>query len=193
MNLPTIKEVYNNVASTYDSEYQQEQYILDELRTGELLDNLYPHWDIISQGIGTGQDYFMASPLVEGCTMIGLDISEEMLKIAKAKYPDIITQVWDCSEPFPGRADTILSLYGTINYVGLQSFIRQIQVSGANKFFGVMFSPTYRPALAPHLVKYYTIEEVYRAFDEAKLRMTLRPLHQYETFDTANYWVISSA
>lgn len=182
---------YNEVASSYDDEYQVEKYRKDEERTAELLREIEPSGFIICQGIGTGQDFEMINPGPNDL-VLGLDISEEMLKRAKEKFPLLQTQLWDCGNVYPAHADVVVSLYGTINYVGLHSFIDQIRASGAKKFFGVMFSPEYLPPLAPEHVKHYSLEDVDEMFEMYDIEYRITPLFG-KHFVRQNYWVIRNA
>ena len=187
----TMAAWYNEVAPGYDAEYQVKKYRLDEERTAQLLREIEPSGFIICQGIGTGQDYEMIDPSPEDL-VLGLDISEEMLKRAKEKFPLLQTQLWDCSNVYPANADVIVSLYGTINYVGLESFINQIRASGAKKFCGVMFSPEYLPPLAPEYVKHYSLEDIEEMFETSGVDYKIDPLFG-KHFVRQNYWVIRNA
>ncbi len=187
----TVQQIYDQVAPIYDEVYQQEKYRNDELRTAELLSEINPSGFIICQGIGTGQDFEMINPGPDDL-VLGLDISPEMLKIAREKFPQLQTQVWDCNNVYPANADTVISLYGTINYVGLESFCEQIVASGAKKFFGVMFSPLYVPELAPQHTKWYKLQEIDDIMESYGLYWEVIPLFG-DDYYSQDYWVIRNA
>lgn len=183
-----LVEQYNTIAPTYDAEYQVEKYRKDEERTAEFLRSINPSGFIICQGIGTGQDYEMLNPGPDDI-VLGLDISEEMLKRAREKFPLLQTQLWDCAKVYPAHADVVVSLYGTINYAGLHTFINQIRASGAKKFCGVMFSPQYLPPLGTDYVRHYWYEEICDMFDQYDIPFRLDPLFGTSLRDQ-NYWVL---
>jgi len=186
----SIEKLYDEEADHYDTDYQQEQYRNDEKQTTQHIKRLGPLGSVISQGIGTGQDIEIAGLEQQPKDMfLGLDISQKMIDEAKKKYPNHNFRKWNCKEVFPQRADTILSLFGTINYVSLSSFFEQIISSGSTTFCGVMFSPNYNPPLGSEYVTHYTRDQVEALAEGHALSIDFRPLYKEWKED---YWVITN-
>ncbi len=186
----SLEQLYDNVANQYDDEYQQEKWLNDELQTAKHLRLLQPYGNVLSLGCGTGQDITIGG--FESQSFVGLDNSTNMLKQAMGKFPGYKFIKWDCSLTFDAKADTVVSLFGTINYVGLPHFIKQILESGATKFFGVLFSPKYKPSLGHDYCTYYTSAQIESVFKDAGLDFKICGLFDNVSFDDNDYWVINS-
>ena len=184
-----LEQLYDSVADGYDKEYQQAQYARDEQQTAKLLQKLKPYGRVLSLGCGTGQDIDIGNFVKQ--YFVGLDNSINMLSKAMVKYPGYTFAKWDCSTPYPNMSDTVVSLFGTINYVGINSFTDQIQQSCAFKWFGVMFSPQYKPGLGSEHCTYYHPVEIREAFAKIGREVHIRALFGGSLL-AEDYWVISS-
>ena len=190
MNSEKLESLYDSVANNYDEEYQQEKWRVDELRTAYHLRKLQPYGMTLSLGCGTGQDIEIGG--FKPNQFIGLDNSINMLAQAMRKFPGYRFSKWDCSVTFDFPANTIVSLFGTINYVGLEHFIAQIEESCAEQYFAVVFSPKYKPALGHDCCVYYTPTQIQSMFEDHGLYCKIDGLFDNISFDENDYWVISS-
>jgi hypothetical protein len=186
----TLERLYDEIAKEYDKEYQQEKWQQDEIQTAKHLRLLQPYGNVLSLGCGTGQDIVIGD--FKNDQFTGIDNSVNMLKCALEKFPGYKFAKWDCSETFDVRADTVVSLFGTINYVGLESFIDQIIKSKATSFFGVMFSPRYKPSLGSEFCTYYTLPQIEQLFTNNGFACKVLGLFDDIDFADNDYWVISS-
>lgn len=79
--------VYNQIADMYDNEYGISSYIDD------FLDLVNKNGKILDVGCGPGKDsHYIVS---KGFDVVGIDLSEEMIKIAKKNFPEIDFRVMD--------------------------------------------------------------------------------------------------
>lgn len=186
----SLEKLYDEVANWYDEEYQQDKWRDDEQQTAKHLRLLQPYGLVLSLGCGTGQDIEIGG-LKPQC-FIGLDNSANMLMQAMKKFPGYAFSKWDCSITFDAQADTVISLFGTINYVGLEQFVAQVVESNATKFFGVMFSPKYKPALGSEFCTYYTPTQIQSIFQDHGLDCKLVGLFDNIGFDDNDYWIVTS-
>lgn len=186
----SLENLYDKIADQYDNEYQQQKWLDDEIQTAHHLRLLQPYGNVLSLGCGTGQDIIIGDFTAQN--FIGLDNSTNMLKQAIGKFPGYTFVKWDCSLTFKQSANTVVSLFGTINYVGLEQFIDQIAESNARDYFGVMFSPRYKPALGSEYCKYYTKLQIEDMFKQAGYLCRVFGLFDNVEFDQNDYWVISS-
>ncbi|HLD57714.1 MAG TPA: class I SAM-dependent methyltransferase, partial [archaeon] len=106
------RELYNHLSQTYDS--RQENPATLFLRKKELgLIRRFSKGLVVDLGCGTGHHLNLAE------NVIGLDISEKMLNIAKSKNKPL-TQGNIKNLPFKdASADTIYYFFSTLNFVGL--------------------------------------------------------------------------
>jgi len=82
--------VYNQIAAMYDNEYGISSYIND------FLNLVNKNGRILDVGCGPGKDsHYIAS---EGFEVVGVDLSEEMIRIAKKNFPRIDFRIMDMRE-----------------------------------------------------------------------------------------------
>ena len=80
--------IYNKIAKLYDVKFSNPSKFIDEF-----IDLVAKNGKILDIGCGTGTDAgYMAS---KGFEIIGIDLSEEMLKAAKKKFPHIDFRIAD--------------------------------------------------------------------------------------------------
>lgn len=105
-----VKAGYNVAAKNYSSEFRDqfknEQHLL------ELVTLLKPSSTILDVGCGAGKpiDNYLVS---NGMNVIGIDISEAQIELAKSYVPDATYEVRDMSELKDGEyeVDAIVSFY----------------------------------------------------------------------------------
>lgn len=104
-----IKQGYNKTAEDYDAKRNQ----FNNNKYFEKLNSLlHPHSTILDIGCGAGKpvdSYFVN----KGHKVIGIDISEKMIGLAKHNVPDAQFKVEDMSELKPGEyhVDAVVSFY----------------------------------------------------------------------------------
>lgn len=119
------KADYNLIAKYYDT------VIGAGFETGEYLYKIVrKHFgkndlkSVLELGCGTGENLKAFGNKID---LTGIDISSEMIKIAKEKIPHADLKVKDIREyKFPGKFDLILCLYDTINHITLFSDWKKI-------------------------------------------------------------------
>ena len=106
------RELYNHLAETYNQRQDSPATII--LRKKEVaLMRKFCHGLVVDLGCGTGYHLDFTD------NVIGLDISEKILKVAKLKSKPLL-QGDMVNLPFKKScADTICCFYGTLNFVGL--------------------------------------------------------------------------
>ena len=111
MTLPlNASQLYDTLASSYDARFQSKVALIEnELATANL-----PTRNVLDLGCGTGLylDYCQPSGYV------GLDISQDMLAVARAKFTDAKFIQSDMSAiPLPDNSvDAVVSLFGSFSY-----------------------------------------------------------------------------
>ena len=78
-------EIYDDIAEEYANVFDNDTS--DNIYLDEFLSSLAPHSRILDLGCGTGRNtaYFHE----KGFSVVGVDFSSEMLRIAREKYPNI--------------------------------------------------------------------------------------------------------
>ncbi|MCR5445606.1 MAG: bifunctional demethylmenaquinone methyltransferase/2-methoxy-6-polyprenyl-1,4-benzoquinol methylase UbiE [Bacteroidales bacterium] len=123
---------FDKIARTYDRLNRLMTLGLDRCWRKRAVKGL--HGEILDVACGTGD---MAVNLVrQGCTVTGVDISEEMLAIAKQKAPDATYIVADAEQlPFEDKTfDAVTCAFGVRNFLhlkqGLDEMIRVLKPGG---------------------------------------------------------------
>ncbi len=185
-----IKTIYNCIAEKYDSTYQQDRFLLDEQQAAKYLRALQPYGSVLSLGCGTGQDIEIGD--IPSKDFVGLDISTSMLSVAKAKYPNYNFVEWNCEYLYDYQADTVIGMFGVINYTSLNKFLDQINHSKAKKFLGIIFSPIYVPELGSELSQYYSLDDIEYIMKAKNISYNIAGLYPDLPMSENNYWVIYS-
>lgn len=119
-------EAYEGFASLYD-------IFMDNIDYSAWADYIKRIWDrfgidpelVCDIGCGTGS--VTAALAGEGCDMIGIDISEEMLAIAREKSPDSLFLCQDMqSFELYGTVGSIISVCDSVNYITEPSGLLQV-------------------------------------------------------------------
>ena len=111
-------ENYTGFAEVYDEMMvnipylQWEDYLLQLL----YLNNVKPDASILELGCGTGTMTALLSE--DGFDISGIDLSEDMLRIAREKYPEIVFDRMDMRElAVEKKKDVIISVADSMNYL----------------------------------------------------------------------------
>lgn len=112
-----IIDYFDYLAKDYDSFYKdklsQRENRIVEKRLREIADEK----DILDLGCGTGLTLSLCNPL----SYLGVDISPNMIKIAKNKYPKSKFIIGDLNNEFLEKLrssyDVIISLFSSLSYV----------------------------------------------------------------------------
>ena len=114
-----IENYYNTLAHTYDNYYADEISSAEDFIVGKHLSKLIkPNSSVLDCGCGTG----LAKTLISSipCNYTGVDISNEMLEMAKRKHPNDTFIHGDIEKmPYLDSAsfDNIISLNGAFSHV----------------------------------------------------------------------------
>lgn len=123
---------FDTIARTYDRLNRLMTFGLDRRWRKRALRGI--QGNVLDVACGTGD---MAVSLVErGCTVTGVDISEEMLAIARQKAPMVTFMIADAEHlPFPDASfDAVTCAFGVRNFVhleqGLNEMLRVLKPGG---------------------------------------------------------------
>ena len=97
---------------------------------------------------------------IESEGFLGADISTGMLAQAQNKYPGYGFVQKDARTPFKGSWDTVLAIFGLVNYVGLDVVLARFKEVEASKLFMVMFAPQYAPSIVNTELHHYSAHQV---------------------------------
>ena len=139
-----LSQFYDALAPQYDALYVDTiHYVEDEL-VWQLSESIGPLGKVLSVGCGTGNDISILR--LEPEKSVCVDFSKNMLRIARKKYPEYRFELHDVTQsPFRYNADTVVALYGVVNYIGMRAFVRQVFQSGATKFIAILYANGYTP------------------------------------------------
>ena len=145
-----IKNIYNQIADTYDSRYKKPLHFVEEEIIAEHLPNLYPHSKVLDVGCGTANMITVGQFTSE--QYFGIDISENMVDIARQKYPDYSFENLDGRESVgDGEWDLALYVFGQLNYMHLEPWIQSL-CANVNMFNGEFLAVVYAQGYQPNYV-----------------------------------------
>lgn len=105
-----VKAGYNKAAKNYSSEFRDQ--FKSEKHLARLVEILRPGSDILDVGCGAGKpiDSYLIS---KGMKVVGIDISESQIELAKSYVPEARYQVRDMSELIDNeyQVDAVVSFY----------------------------------------------------------------------------------
>ena len=111
-------KAYTGFAEVYDEMMDNIPYLEWEAYLLQLLymNNVKPDGRIIELGCGTGTMTALLSEI--GLDISGIDLSEDMLKIARKKHPEITFAMADMREfTLEQKADAMISIADSMNYM----------------------------------------------------------------------------
>lgn len=203
----SLSDLYDEAAPTYDAGYRKTINYVEEWLIHEQIEMLYPLGRVLSLGCGTGHDITMCQLEPEG--FFGIDISAGMIRQAQQKYPNYKFMQRDVKKPIGSRWDTVLGIFGVVNYAGLDVVVERFKETGAKKMFLVMFAPQYTPEISNAGFRHYSEHQVRELLCGFKVNMTglsfplpddeamsLNQLYEAQRalmhgLDGCNYWVVS--
>ncbi|MEG3437281.1 methyltransferase domain-containing protein [Pannus brasiliensis CCIBt3594] len=112
MNESRVREQYNQLATRYDRRWHR--YISNTLSFLKIWARIAPTDSVLDVACGTGEFERLISRENPAQNMVGVDISEEMLKIARQKLQSYANVRFQCASasalPFPDASfDTVIS------------------------------------------------------------------------------------
>lgn len=165
------KEIYDELSKTYDQLYvegQNNPYMEDEREASEYFQKYSIWWNdgasvrIVSLGCGTGQDVqIMGYPDPE--LFVGYDISEEMLKRARIKYPEYDFKAHNCEVLLNHNCDLLVSIFGAPNYLGANTLLKHYDWMGAKHAFFIFYNENYEDGVIDGYHR-YTKEDLVQIF-----------------------------
>ncbi|WP_118985367.1 class I SAM-dependent methyltransferase [Photorhabdus sp. CRCIA-P01] len=114
-----VEKYYDNVSRKYDDLYLDAvSRAEDNIIQKKLLKITKPGDNILDLGCGTGLGYSLLNGI--DCNYIGIDISKNMISIAREKFPEVTfhhADIVDLSNFSSGSIDVIISLNGAVSHV----------------------------------------------------------------------------
>lgn len=155
---PEAKPIYDLIAGVYDSRHKETIHFVEEQIILDRITRIAPLGRVLSLGCGTGHDITMCQLEPKG--FLGVDISPEMLVVANRNYPEHLFAEWDCREDVEASFDTVIGLFGIVNYVGPERVFEIVRQVGAKQFFFVLYAPPYFPDYLNGEAKHYAASEL---------------------------------
>ena len=205
-----LKEIYAKVAVGYDGRHKEIIHFVEEQIILDRITDLAPLGRVLSLGCGTGHDITMCHLGSKG--FMGVDIRPEMLALARSNYPDYNFVQRDARETAGIEADTVIGLFGILNYLGPEKILEVLRGVSARKFFFVCYAPPYFPDYINGEAKHYGPEVIDGALGEdfkvsiaglsypilgmekmdfAELYESQKFLMRDGTLGQCNYWMVS--
>jgi SAM-dependent methyltransferase len=205
-----LEAIYDGIATGYNARHKEtihfveEQIILEQVRKFGHLGR------VLSLGCGTGHDITMCHLGSKG--FLGVDVSRGMLDVARKNYPDYEFARRDARETSGIEADTVIGLFGILNYLGPETIRDILHGVSARKFFFVCYAPPYFPDYINGEAKHYGPEVIDGALGEdfkvsiaglsypilgmekmdfAELYESQKFLMRDGTLGQCNYWMVS--
>ena len=155
-----IKDTYNKLAENYDSRYSSTIHFVEEQIISSFLPEKGTFFKCLDIGCGTGNMITVGE--FEPDEYFGVDISKEMINVAKEKYENYRFEVGDIRDYKNLNADLVLSVFGQMNYMGIEDWCDVISnnLSDDGSFVSVVYSDIYKPDYLNGEVKVYNIEQI---------------------------------
>lgn len=159
-----LEKIYDELSVDYEEKYIQGEnnpYMRDEVNALNMwLVANFPKGRIASLGVGSGQDIKITdNPNIQN--FIGFDVSNKMMENGRKKYPGYQFVKHDCNEPIPesfGQFDILVSMFGTANYIGVESLLMQYKHCGCRSAFFVFYAPIYDDGIVDECFMYSLLE-----------------------------------
>lgn len=149
----TPKQIYNELSEVYDDCYKEAIHrIEDEFVYDFLEKNGFLKGNVLDTGSGTGS--MLSHVKISPENFTGLDISENMIDLSSAKYPEYIFKRGTMNKmPFKSQSfDNVISLFGSFSYShNLQKTVAEIErvLKPGGKFLVMAYGVKY-----PHRKSY---------------------------------------
>lgn len=118
-NLEDTEKYYDDLANNYDYFYNDNISLAEDEIIKDIISKLViPFSKVLDCGCGTGLARYLMKDIP--CQYTGIDISKNMLEIAKNKYPECHFIHGDCSNmPYinDNSVDNIISLNGVFSHI----------------------------------------------------------------------------
>jgi len=130
---------YDKIALQYDDLFKNQEYKDEDKK---IMDLIKPRGSVLDIGCGTGLFLEYHNP----DKYLGIDISENMLKKIKLKYPNRQT-IRTSFEDFYGKTfDTVIALYGTASYIKPEALDKiEYLLNPGGKVFLMFYKKGYYP------------------------------------------------
>lgn len=142
---------FNEYAPFYDLLNKDKPY---EKEVGFILEELdeqgvRPPFKVLELGCGTGKHLSLLAE--QGCICKGVDASEEMIRLARERHPELKFKVQNIKAlDVEGQYDVVLSLFHVMNYLGSTAALTQVMQKVASRLNdgGIfLFDSWYGPAV----------------------------------------------
>ena len=159
------RTAYDKLALDYDEKYVDgvdNPYMNDEYVAAEIYKSQNLTGKIVSLGCGTGQDVSILG-YPDPNDFVGFDISKGMLSKAMIKHPDYVFIEHDCNEMTNVKADILVSMFGTPNYIGIGKLWEHYKNIQAKHAFFVFYNQDYVDGVVEEYYRYSMahLEEIF--------------------------------
>tara|TARA_B100000902_G_scaffold399942_1_gene473829 strand:- start:2175 stop:2819 length:645 start_codon:yes stop_codon:yes gene_type:complete len=155
----SIEQLYDFIAPEYESLRNEPiNYVEDEIISNML--SVLGGKKVLDVGCGTGNLITLGQ--YEPEQYLGIDISANMIKEAKRFYPNYNFKKHDAREKIKGKYDLIVSIFGQINYFGIDEWLNIIKrnLSKNGNFYSIMYSNTYKPNYVNGHAIQYSVDDI---------------------------------
>ena len=154
-----LEQLYDFIAPEYDLLRNE---IIHEVED-EIISNMISVFNprtVLDVGCGTGN--LISLGQYEPEQYLGIDISSNMIKQARKFYPNYEFIKHDATKKIQGKFDLIVSIFGQINYFGIDEWLKIIKTNLNDKgnFYSIMYSNTYKPDYVNGHAIQYTVDDI---------------------------------
>lgn len=169
VNITNIDKAYDAAAVWYEEKYvnggwENNIYMKDEKDAWQYWSMLNLSGKIVSLGCGSGQDIPILD-MPNPNNFEGYDISQGMLDNAKIKFPDYSFTHHDCNKMIDTTADILVSIFGTANYLGIDTLLQHYNHMNCKHAFFVFYDENYVDGIIDTYYG-YTKEQLEKAFEQ---------------------------
>ena len=140
----SARQAYDTLANVYDSSFTSKTAQAEDDIIYSQLKSFLKYSSVLDLGCGTGA--LLEHLDIEPENYVGIDLSENMIKLAQQKFPNYTFKLGDMANlPLDdAQFDNVVSLYGGISYADPKVFGEVLRIlKPKGKFFLMLFNRRY--------------------------------------------------